>query len=49
MIDSVSFLDPDLSYPEWSSGTYITIIIFCLIIILNVLGSTLTMVAENRK
>lgn len=49
MIEQVSYLDPDLLYPEWSIGTYLTLIMFITIIILNIIGSILSLMAEKKK
>lgn len=49
MIEQVSYLDPDLLYPEWSIGTYLTLIMFITIILLNLIGSILSLMAEKKK
>lgn len=42
-------MDPDLLYPEWSIGTYLALIMFITIILLNIIGSILSLMAEKKK
>lgn len=49
MIEQVSYLDPDLLYPDWTVGTYLTLVFFLGIITLNVVGSIFSLIAENKK
>ena len=49
MIDSVSYQDPELMYPEWSVGTYIALVLLIALVALNVIGSIFSIIAENKK
>lgn len=49
MIEQVSYLDPDLLYPDWTVGTYLTLVLFLGIITLNIVGSIFSLIAENKK
>ncbi|CAD8211140.1 unnamed protein product [Paramecium pentaurelia] len=48
-IDSVSYQDPDLMYPGWSVGTYLTLILLIVVVALNIIGSIFSIIAENKK
>ncbi|CAD8107262.1 unnamed protein product [Paramecium primaurelia] len=49
MIESVSYQDPELMYPEWSVGTYLTLFLLIVVVGLNVIGSIFSIIAENKK
>lgn len=49
MVDSVSYQDPELIYPEWSIGTYLTLVLLIIVVTLNIIGSIFSIIAENKK
>ncbi|CAD8115428.1 unnamed protein product [Paramecium sonneborni] len=49
MIDSVSYQDPEQMYPRWTVGTYLTLVMFIVLIGLNIIGSIFSIIAENKK
>ena len=49
MIEKVNYQDPDLMYPEWDYASWLSVILLSIVIGLNILGSALSIVAENRK
>ncbi|CAD8208487.1 unnamed protein product [Paramecium octaurelia] len=49
LIDSASYQDPDLIYPSWSAGTYLTLVLLIVVVALNIIGSIFSIIAENKK
>lgn len=36
-------------YPRWTVGTYLTLVMFIVLIGLNIIGSIFSIIAENKK
>lgn len=36
-------------YPEWTFGTYLTLVLLIILVALNIIGSIFSIIAENKK